>query len=285
MGGGAPQNTAQAGEFSWNGASNNGFTPEGLNQTIGGDIAAAYNSGPADSFDQSLYTGMGETTNTALDGLLSAANNNSAGLTAANNFNTSVINNNDPSLTEQTMMDTALGNNVGAGNPYLNNIIDQTTNDTYANVMASFGGSGGVGSGLQTRALAEGLGNVTNQLRYGDYERSLGRQSSALSAIEGQRQQQLGNRMAASGNAAGMFQNTLLPARIGLQVGQARDQDAAARRAGEFDLFQRTNDPAFRHLAQYTGLLQGQSANPQPEQQPGLSDWLGLGLGAASTFL
>lgn len=76
-GGGKKQSTAKAGSYSWGGGGGSGFSPEAFNKTMGSDIEAAYKAGPAATFDKSLYTGMGATTNRGMQGLLDTANRNS----------------------------------------------------------------------------------------------------------------------------------------------------------------------------------------------------------------
>lgn len=304
---------------------------------MGSDIEAAYKAGPAATFDKSLYTGMGATTNRGMQGLLDTANRNSGafqggidytrgllsggGLAGGQQGNISTVNNiagqyggiassaQSPSLTEQTLMARARGDEA-TNNPYLDNIISQTNDSAYADVMASLGGSGRTGSNVHMETLGGTLADNESRLRYGDYDNAMRRQTEALGMIEGQRQQGLLNRMSAlnaqagtAGNAFGMEQQgvsnaigaasampalydaALAPSQTILGVGQAQDADAQAKRLADYELFQRRSDPAFQHLAKYQGLLGAQSGNPQPEQQPGLFDWLGLGIAGAGTFL
>lgn len=345
-GGGGNGNVAQAGDFSWNGGGWDGgrggsggtFNAGQANSILGNDIMAAYLQGPGAVFGQSLYTGLGQQSQDSMQGMRDAANQNSGALTDALNANSGVIANGgltsgqqgnmdalngvnqnyqdiysrsgQPSLTEQTLMGTAQGNNIGQGNPFLQDIINRSNDQIYANTMASFGGSGGVGSNLQTDQLASSIGNNTTNLLYGDYQNSLDRQMQALGAIEGQRQQGINNQMGALvgqagvqgqqfgmgqtgqqnlnqaiGQAGALFNNTLLPSQIGLQIGQMQDADAQAQRLAEYEQYQRENDPNFNHIARYLGLLGAQNQGAQPDQPPTMLDWLGLGIQGAGLLL
>lgn len=278
-------------------------------------------------------------------GLMGLADQFSGPSAAQTGFMSMYENAGAPSLTEETLLARARGDEI-ANNPFLDDIIAQTSDNTFADVMASLGGSGRTGSSLHVETLSDALSDAENRLRYADYNNALDRQAQALSAIEGMRQQgfsnqfnalgasdsarfnqanaragmltgadaarlnqlnarmgALGAQAGAAGNAfnmeqqgvanamgataalPGLFDASLLPSQTILGVGQARDADAQAKRLAEFEQFQRTNDPTFNHIAKYQGLLSSQAGNPQPEKQPGLFDWLGLGIAGAGVLL
>lgn len=324
-GGGAPANQAP-GAPSWaTGSLNqNSITPEAFNQGMLGDIANTYLKGPT----QQSFVGLGADSQNALSSLDIAARTNaglldtardttrnlmtSGGLTDAQRGYGQEMGNigagygaigaqaQQPSLTESTLMGRATGAEM-ANNPYLENMIGQSRDRTYADVMGSFGGSGGVGSNIQTDQLAKSLFNAESGLRYNDYNNAMSRQMEALGAIEGQRQTGVGNQFGAlagqagaaqtgfgmeqqglsnattaAGNAGSIFRDMTLPAQQQLMVGGVRDANDLAR--AQFD-------PAFTHLARYQSLGNQQASGAQPERQPGLFDWLGLGIGAAGLFL
>ncbi|SDG34500.1 hypothetical protein [Pelagibacterium luteolum] len=215
-----------------------------------------------------------------------------------------------PSLTEEQLMAVARGQQFGTDAPGYSAMRGQLTDDVLSGVGSQFTSSGRFGGGSHINQATDRLTSSLGALDYTNYQNDIARQERALAAIEGQRQQGFTNRFNALGAQAGaagsafgmdqqgvanamgataalpgLYQASLMPSQTILGVGQARDADAQARRLADYELFQRTNDPAFQHIAKYQGLLGQQSANPQPEKGPGLFDWLGLGIAGAGALL
>lgn len=65
------------------------------------------------------------------------------------------------------------------GNPFLQQIIDQTSNDVMGAVGGKFGGSGSFGGTKYYDALGKGLGEAIGGLRYSDYNTQMGRMDQA----------------------------------------------------------------------------------------------------------
>lgn len=241
MGGGNKGSTSgTSGGYSWAGGNASKFDAEGFNNMLGSDMARAYKQGPAATYDKSLYTGMGETTNEGMGGLLDAAR--------------------DP-----------------AYSGYLSGAMDSLG----AAASGNFGDDP-VRQRLRSDVLADVGSQFTSTQRFGGgshVDRTTDRLVSSLGEYDNNRQ------MSALAALPGIYQASLQPSQTILGVGQAQDADAQAKRLADYELFQRRSDPAYQHLAKYQGLLGAQSAGPQPEQQPGLFDWLGLGISAAGTFL
>lgn len=146
--------------------------------------------------------------------------------------------------------------------------------------------------GLIEQMRQQGFTNQFNTIGAADQARlnqlnarmgALGAQGNAAQSAFGMGQQGVSNAMGAAAALPGMFQSALLPSQTVLGVGALQDADAQARVQAERERFERMNDPGFQHIAKYLGLLQQQSAGPQPEKQPGLLDWVGtlgsLGVG------
>jgi hypothetical protein len=77
------------------------------------------------------------------------------------------------------------GKYLGQGNPYLNQMIDQTGNDVSDRVNALFSKSGRTGSTTHARDLTEGLANSENSLRYQDYGNERNAMGQAMGAAPG----------------------------------------------------------------------------------------------------
>lgn len=88
------------------------------------------------------------------------------GLSAANNYATDVLG----------------GRYLNQGNPYLQGMINQTSQNVGNQVNSTFGMAGRTGGGNNVQRLTEGLANAENNLRYQDYgaERDRMGQQAAL---------------------------------------------------------------------------------------------------------
>ncbi|UYQ70965.1 FUSC family protein [Pelagibacterium flavum] len=285
MGGGNKGSTSGSrGGYSWDGGSASKFDAEGFNNMLGSDMARAYKQGPTATYGKSLYTGMGSTTNQGMGGLLDAARQNQGFMDGGIDYAQGLIGA-GPSLTENTLMDVAQGNRMGEAAPGFAAMRSRLQDDVLSGVGSQFTSSGRFGGGSHINTATDRLTDSLGALDYQNYQNDIARQERALGAIEGQRQQGVVNSMGAAAALPGMYQASLAPAQTILGVGQAQDADAQAKRLADYELFQRTSDPAYQHLAKYQGLLGAQASGPQPEQQPGLFDWLGLGIAGAGTFL
>jgi hypothetical protein len=69
-----------------------------------------------------------------------------------------------------------------SGNPQLQSIIDSSAGDIRNAVGANYAGAGRYGSGMHDGEVARQVGDMSSQLRYGDYNNQLGRMDQAASA-------------------------------------------------------------------------------------------------------
>lgn len=270
---------------------------------------------------------QGKTTRAGLRNLLSSSKGNAAGLQNAVDENQQIIDRGGlttgqrnnisnltgvrkdyqdmydralaPSLTENTMMDTALGNFIGENDPYLNDIINATNANLQTGINVASNSAGRFGSGRHVQTIAEQLGQ--NELFYRDqsYDQSIDRRNAALAAIEGTRQtgvgnqsnalagqsgvlgQQFGMRQAGQenmGNALNrtdaLFNSALQPAQTQIAVGGIRDQNNFNNSAYGQNL---------AHLQNIQGLTSG---SREVEEAPnGFMQALGIGGNLLSAFL
>lgn len=273
--------------FSWdNGALNlNPVSAEGLNSAMRGDIQAGYLRGPT----QTEYVGMSDQTKGAMQGLYDTAVKNRGLLNQSADYYKGVLGSGGINADMRSAMD-GLGEVRGmygdmytrgaAGNPYLNDIIKQTNDSTYADVMASLGSRGAIGSNLHMKELGGALADNESRLRYQDFGDSFSRQGAALAGMTGidtslfnMGQTGQANSAAAAGALPGVYDALLTPDRINAQRLAAIDADNAARAAF---------DPVTSHLSTYSGLLNGNAAGPQPATW---MDYLKLGGGLLGAVL
>lgn len=217
--------------FTWNGGvpgnpggnfigwGESGFMPDEFSKVLGHDLNAAYSQGPK-VFDQSLFAGIGPET----QGIISS------GL--------------------GQLSPVAGGSWLQGGNPYFEDVLSRSLADAGAGVNAAFAGSGTYGGLSHQNALADTLGGLSLNARYGnfndEYNRMLGAQGQALGL------------------------SSLL------------DQNAQGQLEGANDLFRRQNDAAYQHVANTMGLFGNaqQTGAIQPEQRP-FANLLGMGAGLA----
>lgn len=127
---------------------------------------------------------------------------NLGGTSAAQTGYTSLYNSGgQPSLTEQQLLDTAMGKNLGGQDPYFQANLARTLGNVSSGINAGLGASGRNGSNLQSQALGSALGATSDQAYSNEYNNALARQSQALGAIEGTRQQDYTNRFNSLGAA------------------------------------------------------------------------------------
>lgn len=216
--GGTGQNTNEQ-TFTWNGGDpgqqggpifgfgETGFNPGDFAKTLGHDTNAAYSQGPK-VFDQSLYAGMGDETRGLLNSSLGGP-----------------------------LQDIAGGGWLDQGNPYFEQMLAQTQDNTRNTVNQQFSNSGRLGSTSHIGDLTSSLADQEIRARYGnfdnEYQRMLGAQQQGL-------------------GLTGML-----------------DSDVQQTLTAENDLFRRQNDANLGHVQDYMGLFKsGLSKDDSVYQQP-----------------
>ncbi|SFG64916.1 hypothetical protein [Methylobacterium gossipiicola] len=89
-----------------------------------------------------------------------------------------------PSQTRTSLQDVADGKFLGGANPFLDDIINRSSNEAASQVGQKFAASGRYGSGRFAAATADAVANVGTQARYADYEAERARQANAATAID-----------------------------------------------------------------------------------------------------
>jgi hypothetical protein len=115
----------------------------------------------------------------------------------------------------KTLLNTAAGGNLGA-NPYLDSVLGTARNNAANAVNQQFSGAGRYGSGAHTGVLADKLGAIETQARYGDYEKERANQLNAAQLLSGYGLQ-------GAGLAGQLDSANLQRGQLGMQLGGMRD--------------------------------------------------------------
>lgn len=223
--------------FTWNGGvpgsqggpifgfGETGFNPGDFAKTLGHDTNAAYSQGPA-VFDKPLYAGMGDQTRGLIDSSLGS------------------------------LSDVAGGGWLNGGNPYFEQMLAQSQDNTRDAINRQFSASGRYGSTSHIDDLSGSLADAEVRARYGnfndEYNRMLGAQQQGI-------------------GLAGML-----------------DADAQQQLTAENDLFRRQNDANLGHIQDYMGLFNGGTQSGTFQQN---NPWANVGstilglAGAAGSIL
>lgn len=257
------------------------------NNLLGG-IDAAWARGPS-TFNESLYTGLGNTTNRGLTSLIGSANNPtySNGVQGAIGYNAGLANGSGPSLTESTLMRTAQGGNFGTNDPGYATLRNKLSNDVLTSTNGSFNNSGLFGSDNNQKQAASGLADSLGGLDYQNYQSDVARQQQALSAIEGTRQQGVNNAFTAQSALPGLYQASQQPASTLLTAGAIQDADAQARQQGRYDLSTRQGNAQTDLLGRLSSIFNGTSGSGGSQttsSTPGTPWWQTVGQLAVGAF-
>lgn len=206
------------------------------------EAQSIYDSGAGGNVYQGqTVAGLGGTTKTGISGIQSAA----GGLPST-------------SASQNYLTDYANGTYLKQGNPYFNDALQGQLDDTAAQVMSQFSGSGRYGSGANTSVLANKLGNIRSGALADQFSRDQSNQLAAAGQID-----------SANSN---LFQNRLTGQQAVVNAGQLEDQARQAQLTADFTKWQSEDMQPWTRL----GLLQSAAAgsagnygtNTQTQTQP-----------------
>lgn len=147
------------------------------------------------------------------------------------------------------LMPYARGDYLSGGNPYLDTIIGRNADTISDTVRSEMAGLGRTGSGTHQGILADSIGEMASNLRYGDYANQQANQMRAAGQVFGQNQQ--------AGDQA--FRYLALSPQVNdmryADAGQLADVGAALRGFGQQEALAPWSD-----LQNYAGLITGTSA-------------------------
>lgn len=137
--------------------------------------AKGYITPAADALSSTYNANSGNVQNisnqlsSAFPGVLQSATTTSPLMGAANSYATDVLG----------------GKYLGQGNPYLNNMIDQTDRSVSDRVNSTFGAAGRTGGTQHAQVLGQSLADAENGLRYNDYTTERANMLQALGMAPG----------------------------------------------------------------------------------------------------
>jgi hypothetical protein len=199
-----------------------GFDPKDMSKAFGNDFQAAYNQGPA-VFDQSLYAGIGNDTQGLISGGLSQ------------------------------LSPVASGGWLSGGNPYFEQALNTSLDNTQNRMNQMFSASGRLGSSEHVKDMGKALSETETSARYqnfnDEYNRMLGAQQ------------------------------------YGLGLSGLLDQNAQQQLTAENDLFRRQNDSSMNWVRDAMGAFgQGNQGGALPQANNPFGNLLSTGLGAAGAI-
>ena len=221
------------------------------------------NSGQPSYYPNATYVPMSGTTAGALGGAENAANT----MWGANQASGSLYGL-TPAAMDQTLA-TVRGDYLTKQNPYFQQMLTQTMQQSQPTIEAAFAGGGRGISGAKDAAIADSWANAASKLGYQDY------------ATERQ------NQIAAAAAAPAMAQAGLSPLEQLGKIGQAREGYAGQELQDKINRWDFGQNQGWNNLAKYMAAVGGGSYGGQSTQMiPTTSNpWMtgaGLGTSAAS---
>lgn len=225
-----------------------------------GGVNTAYDAGAPPTFNSSLYSPAGSTTQQGWNSALTAANNPTYAADAAG--------------TIASLGKAASGGDYGTNDPAFATLRANAANDAQTAINGQFNNSGRFGGGSNASKVSEG---VTNALAGVDVNQLNNDRAFQLSA---------------AGALPGAYQSSLLPSSTVAGVGAAQDANSSGILQGNYDLDQRTKNNQTDWLARLSSILQSPAAlagqtntstttSPTPAQTP----WWMSGLSLAAQAL
>lgn len=148
----------------------------------------------------------------------------------------------------------------GGGNPYLNEIIRMTNENTSNDVNSTFASNGRFGSDIHAEGLGKALAGNETTARYNNFNDEWNRMTGAQDAIAGADATRLGY--------SGML-----------------DSKAKEKTIADQASWDATNNKDYNHLAKYLGLLRGGDAANETNKPLSFWDLLGTIGQTAGNFL
>ena len=203
---------------------------------VAGDALSAYRSGiGSQPYTSSMVTPFSAQTTQGMQGTMNAANaaipgfnqayQNVAGLAGQGGF--------DP-LQQQSVdrLQNIAGGGMLTGNPYIDQVIGNTSRDIQRAGQMNASGAGRYGCGGYQGATQRAVGDVSSQMRAEDYARERGYMQDAIGSVFNAGQQRIANIAALPGQMQGAYQAQLDPYKSMLGVG-GMYEDLASRQIAD----------------------------------------------------
>ncbi len=180
---------------------------------------------------------------------------------------------------------TASGSEMGGSNPYFEDVLRRSLEDTATSTNLGMSGAGRYGSGMHTDTLADRTGRQATEARMGEYQNQQGRMDNARSSLAGLGQQGITNQFGAAQAMPGAWENSQRPAMDLIKIGGMYEDLAGRTMGDQLRIFEETQNAQRAPLEWLNSIASGAGSlgNTQRQVQPGTNPFvqaLGYGLGA-----
>lgn len=232
-----------------------------LLSTVANDAMSAYKSGVGSlPYTSSMVTPMATQTTQGLQGTMTAANAAIPSLNAAYQNVAGMVENKgfDP-LQQQSVdrLNNIAGGGMLTGNPYIDQVIANSSRDIQRAGQMNASGAGRYGSGGYQAVTQRQVGDMSAKMRAEDYARERGYMQDAIGSVFNAGQQRISNIAALPGQLQSAYQATLDPYKSMIGVGGAYEDLATRQAADQRRIFDETQAQPWSHIARLQGI-----ANP-----------------------
>lgn len=171
-----------------------------------------------------------------------------------------------------TLTNAATGGTLNA-NPYLDDVINRTTNDIATRVNGQFTAGGRYGSGAHTATLAKEIGNTVGNMRLANYGTERAAQDNAARTL-------YGGGFTGAGFGTTLDNQAIRPALLNLQAGEIADRISNAERMAPMNAVQWQAG-----ITNPIATMGGTSNSVGTSQTVQPTNWLTTGLGLGMSAL
>lgn len=253
-----------------------------------GDVFQPYTGSTVSPFAPQTTAGMGAIEGQANSAIGSGAMNNPM------DFLTQLYQSGGMSGDMQGVADqwrkTASGDEMNSANPYFEDVLRRTLEDTSTNTNLGMSGAGRYGSGMHAGVLADRLGGISSEARMGEYNNQQGRMDAARGLLANMGQQGIQNQFGATSAMPGAWQTSQMPGADLIKLGTMNQNQNAMELADQERIWRETQAAPRQSIDWLSGIGAGiggtggtQTQTQQQSQSP-LNTALGLGMAATSLF-
>ena len=148
----------------------------------------------------------------------------------------------DQKTVNDMWMKTASGDELGATNPYFEDVLKRTMGDSRDNWNLSVAGAGRYGSPAHAGTMTDRMGGISSAMRMAEYNNQQGRMDNARTSAAGMGQQGVTNMFGANAQAPQAWQNMQTPARDKMMLGSMNEDLMARVMEDQNRIFTETRD-------------------------------------------
>lgn len=226
--------------------------------TIANDALAAYKSGVGSQpYTSSMVTPFSNQTTQGMQGTMATAQGAVPGFQGAYNQVAGLAGNRgfDP-LQQQSVsqLQNIAAGGMLTGNPYIDQVIGNTSRDIQQAGKMNASGAGRFGSGGYQGATQRAVGDVSSQMRMQNYNTERGYQQDALGSVFNAGQQRIANIAALPGQMQSAYQASLDPYKSMMGVGGMYEDLASRQIADQKRIYDEQQAQPWNQLARLQGI-------------------------------